>query len=199
MLFGESPVQGKQDPSQQMILTSLSSHYRLYIQFPTIVTKGCDIGQAVSSSLPLSGNYLCLVLCPSALCQSLEIFHVIKPRLIRLFDWFCFHRKDLHKKPNSPFAAAGVLLVFFSGTLHQESMEIKSAQLIHLRTDNPTWTECYLVDNLSRKAKCWTTYRPTAAWPSGMALWTHLTLWTRVQVYWQSQLEMSLPQPRLHL
>ena len=54
-------------------------------------------------------NYPWPVLCPSALCQSSENFHVMKPRLTRPFVSFCFHKKDLHKKPNHLLATAGVL------------------------------------------------------------------------------------------
>lgn len=49
---------------------------------------------------------------------------------MRLFNWFCFHMKDLHKKPDSPLAATGALALGaagFSGTLHQESMKVKLA------------------------------------------------------------------------
>lgn len=108
----EIPAKPASRQSSLHVLSGRTSGDWLYIQFPIIVAKVCDNGQAVSSSLPLGGSYPSPVLCPFDFCQSLVNISVIKPRSVRLFGWFCFHLKDLYKKPNSPLVAADVPVSF---------------------------------------------------------------------------------------
>lgn len=149
------------------MLTSLSSHDWLYIQFPTVVTKGCDNGQAVSSSLPVGGNHPWPVLCPSTLCRSLEKFSCNKTKINESAWLVLFSQEGLAQKPKLSSCCCWCPPWGFSGTLDQQSMKVKSAEPVQFRTDpkvsHPTCVECYLVGHLSRKAKCWTTYRPTSS------------------------------------
>lgn len=135
---------------------------------------------------------LCLLVYPSGaitlglssvhlpFAEAWKNFRVIKPRLMSLLGWFCFHRKDLHKKPNSPLAAAGVLPGVFLAPWIKNLWKLNQQNQFSFgqipgSAIQPAWSVILLVISAEKPSAEQPTGQP-AARPLGMALWTRLTL-----------------------